>query len=98
MRSQILSLHEHGDDELLAELARRERARTAKEPPEQWCDDCVHFIPAGDLSDDDLDEYNPCAKGHKMKFHPPEDMAGVCGMEFGFYRNNCRDSKPREEA
>lgn len=81
-----MDLSVYSTDALLEELARRTRAPEAEDIV-HWCDDCNHFTPKAAADDD----YNPCAKAHRMHFHAPQDMGEAAGGYFGYYRRRCRD-------
>lgn len=75
--------------QLLEELVRRQNKATREQPPEQWCDDCVHFK----ASTTATEKYNPCQKRHAMDFYFPQDFEGPHGT-CGYYRTVCPDRKP----
>lgn len=87
----MMRLRRYSRHQLIEELARRENERGARQEPEHWCHECVHFVawfdrdpqPRGDCPDD----YNPCQKGHSMKFMAPEEI----GDDYGFYLRACKD-------
>lgn len=76
------------DEQLLEELIRRRNARTVA-TPKHWCHDCRNFVAwdevrrKGEMPDD----FNPCTKGHEMKFIVPQEI----GDEHGFYLSVCAD-------
>lgn len=81
------ALAEFSDRELRNELIAREQARKPRARPFRPCDECIHFVGftgGGDPPDD----YNPCAKRHKMSFRMPE---GYSDHDYGFYRSGCKD-------
>lgn len=82
------------DAELIEELARRTRTRD-KEREKSWCDDCANFKPWNGL-DGMPENYNPCSKGHEMKFQEPVDYSDAIG--WGFYRLVCADRTEIGEA
>lgn len=60
-------------------------------PPNVWCDDCAHFV-----TDPDADEaYNPCTKGHPMRFKSPAEYQWYYNDDWGFYRRQCQDRQER---
>lgn len=80
-------LRAYTTDELLEELARRNRRGDERREIKRWCEDCKHFTfwrKPGDPPDD----YNACGKGHTMSFRVPESYHGDDG---GFYRRVCAD-------
>lgn len=85
------TLRSFSDDDLIEELARRRNDRS-KRKPERWCQDCARFVPWGIDNKMPMPEnYNPCSKGHAMKFHTPESLDD----EFGYFVHICAD---REDA
>ena len=78
-------------DELLAEIVRRRNARIARRPIVN-CETCQNFKPHENADD----KYNPCSKGHEMKFRHPEADDGPANSndDWGFYRNCCPDRVP----
>ena len=76
------------DDWLLEEIIRRRNNETAAKP-EHWCHDCDHFKAWNELprAGECPKDFNPCTKGHGMKFIVPVDY----GDEHGFYRRVCAD-------
>lgn len=84
-------LQAFSDEALMDELSRREHARHLDEQAMRiWCDDCVHFEVWDKKGRAHLpipDHFNPCTKGHKMKFQSPQEI----GDDYGFYRLACRD-------
>lgn len=86
------ALREYTTAQLIEELARRAHARNT-EKPEHWCHDCAHFLTWADGKTPNKpcpDDYNPCTKGHVMRFVEPEDL----GDEYGFYLRVCADRNP----
>ena len=75
-------------EQLIEELARRANAEPV-ERPEHWCHDCLHFVAwnerprTGEMPED----FNPCTKGHTMRFIAPKDY----GDEYGHYLRVCAD-------
>ena len=90
-------LRDYTENQLLEELARRANARGTKKP-DHWCHDCAHFVAWFDRvpapRKDCPEDYNPCAKGHAMKFIVPEEI----GDEYGFYRSVCADRDAKANA
>lgn len=81
-----MSLEEYSSQELKEELARR---MLGDRPPpiRKWCDECTHFVAWKEDSEPPAD-FNPCSKGHKMRFRvptPPMDD------QWGFYKPGCKD-------
>lgn len=76
------------DDQLIEELARRRNERTVA-TPEHWCHDCRNFVAWADAPRKGPmpDDYNPCAKGHRMQFVVPMEIDD----EYGYYRRVCAD-------
>lgn len=59
-----------------------------------WCDDCAHFMPyAGD--GDVPSRYNPCDRGHRMRFVMPTAWGGP--DNFGYVRPTCPDRARRDD-
>ena len=90
MPGNPMRLRQFSRHQLIEELARRaNEAPTAK--PERWCHDCTHFVAWLDQDPpkrrDMPDGYNPCTKGHTMRFMAPEEIDD----EYGFYRPVCTD-------
>ena len=79
-------------DKLMEELVRRRNARRAREEsqkPIENCDECANFrvwSKRGECPDD----YNPCGKGHKMRFRMPRDE-NPHDPDYGYYRIVCAD-------
>lgn len=89
----IIQLREFSTDQLIEELARRRNA-SAVNKPREWCEDCAHFRPwiEGDTPEAPTPaDYNPCRKGHVMRFRAPEEI----DEEYGFYRTVCPDRTAR---
>lgn len=87
-RDPIL-LRDYSTPQLIEELARRANERSVKRPP-IWCHDCAHYLcwldgatPSRRMPDD----YNPCQKGHEMRFWVPEEIDG----EYGHFLPVCAD-------
>lgn len=82
-------------EQLVEELARRLNENGRREaPPEQWCDDCVHFQ-HGTGRVVDRKNYNPCKKRHQMQFYVPQPWdSPEC---FGYYVEVCADREARPE-
>lgn len=80
-------LSSYSDDELIEELARRRNARQQVLPEDvhHWCDDCGNFVAWTNQREEVPVNYNPCKKGHSMKFICPgiDDDPHV---DYGFYR------------
>lgn len=85
-----LRLRRYSTNQLIEELARRANGQTTKKP-EAWCDDCTHFVAWLDRdpmpSLECPESYNPCTKGHAMRFIAPEEMDD----EYGFFLPVCAD-------
>ena len=85
-----MRLRRYTTNQLIEELARRANGKTT-ERPEHWCHECSHFVawldrvpaPRKDCPDD----YNPCQKGHAMRFIAPDEIDD----EYGFYLPVCAD-------
>jgi hypothetical protein len=78
--------------QLVEELAKRLNKNGGREePPERWCDDCVHFRPMANPPH----YHNPCDKGHQMEFYVPQDGDGP--ETFGYFREVCVDRGDRPE-
>lgn len=83
-------LRKFSTDALLEEMIRRANNQPIKKP-EDWCHDCMHFeawldkVPSPRA--DCQETYNPCTKGHTMRFMVPEEL----DEEHGFYRRVCAD-------
>jgi len=91
MPDDLTRLRRYSRNQLIEELARRANERDTRKTPEHWCHDCSHFVawceqvPAP--RKDCPDEYNPCTKGHAMRFMAPEEIDD----EYGFYLAVCAD-------
>jgi len=87
-------LRRYSTNQLIEELARRANGKVTKKP-ESWCHECSHFIAWLDVvptpRKDCPENYNPCTKGHKMRFMAPEEIDD----EYGFYLNVCADRDSR---
>lgn len=85
-----MRLRRYATNQLIEELARRANAVPTKKPG-HWCHDCTHFLAWHDKTPvprmDCPDDYNPCTKGHAMKFMAPEEVDD----EYGFYLPVCAD-------
>ncbi len=81
-------------DELWEELTRRRRDGDDREPEEKpRCDECGHhryWTKPGDPPS----SWNPCSKGHALKFEGPNDWDGPHQEYVGFYRTPCEDRIP----
>jgi hypothetical protein len=95
-----LKLRNFSTDQLIEELARRANARGTRKP-KLWCHDCANFVAWCDrkpgprksvkpIEDGCPEDYNPCTKGHEMKFVVPE----MIDDEYGLYLPVCADRKP----
>lgn len=85
-----MRLRRYSTNQLIEELARRANgARTEK--PQHWCHDCTHYVVWNDKVPAPRkgcpDDYNPCTKGHEMRFMAPEEYDD----EYGFYLPVCAD-------
>lgn len=94
-------LRNYSDAKLLEELARRCNHKQEKAPVARWCHDCMHFKTWDDRNATKPmpENYNPCAKKHKMYFRMPQDYPDASD-ESGFYRPVCKDRvnpEPREQ-
>lgn len=85
------------NEQLLEELSRRQRIRDERDERAafQPCDECANFVNWTKASDPP-DNYNPCSKGHVMKFRMPEGGDPRPG-EWGFYRRVCADRETPAE-
>jgi len=83
-------LYSYSTQQLIEELARRANAVPTKKP-RHWCHDCRHFVAWCDKKPapriDCPDDYNPCTKGHEMKFMAPDGYDD----DYGFYLPVCSD-------
>ncbi|WP_089415350.1 hypothetical protein [Vitreoscilla filiformis] len=90
MSGDAWNLREYSTQQLIEELARRANEQPTNKP-EHWCHECTHFVTWYDQHPmprkECPDTYNPCTKGHAMKFLPPEDYDD----EYGFYLPVCVD-------
>lgn len=93
--SDPLKLRAYSTNQLVEELARRANGCETK-APEHWCHDCTHFVSWNDQDPPPRrnmpDTYNPCTKGHKMRFMAPEEIDD----EYGFYLPVCADRDMRD--
>lgn len=85
-----MRLRRYSTNQLIEELARRANG-VPTQKPEHWCHDCTHFVAWCDKvpapRKDCPENYNPCTKGHAMRFMVPEEY----GDEYGFYLQVCAD-------
>ena len=92
-----MKLRRYSREQLIEELARRANEQPTAQPA-QWCDDCTHFVAWNDRVPpprrDCPEDYNPCQKGHAMRFQAPEEI----GEEYGFYLPVCADRDMRDTA
>lgn len=83
-------LYSYSTQQLIEELARRANAVPTKKP-RHWCHDCKNFVAWCDKKPppriDCPDDYNPCTKGHEMKFMVPQGYDD----DYGFYLPVCSD-------
>lgn len=81
------------EEELLEELVRRKNRRGDQraKAANRWCDDCENFI-FWEKACDPPDDYNPCSRGHEMKFCTPDSP----NDDYGFYRIVCSDRVARK--
>lgn len=90
MAADPMRLRQYTRSQLIEELARRANAQDTRRP-KRWCHDCAHYATWGDLhpklEHECPDDYNPCMKGHAMKFCVPEEYDD----EYGFYLHVCAD-------
>lgn len=87
-----MSLDRYTDQELMDELLNRRLDREEGEEGRVYCDDCKHFkcwTKRGEVPED----YNPCSKGHTMRFHMPEGWEDPHGG--GYFRRVCSDRADR---
>lgn len=85
----IIKLRAFSTDQLIEELARRRNER-GQQTPRDWCENCTHFIPwiEGDTPEAVMPtDYNPCEKGHAMRFQAPDAIDD----EYGYYLAICAD-------
>ncbi len=75
------------DAELIYELLRRFVGKPA-EPPEEWCEDCIHFK-VWTKAKDPPNDYNPCGRRHATEFWMPVGMDPHAPG--GFFRKHCTD-------
>lgn len=89
-----MRLRRYSTSQLIEELARRANCVTTQKP-RHWCHDCNNFVAWCDKvpapRKECLENYNPCTKGHAMRFMVPEEYDD----EYGFYLPVCAD---REQA
>lgn len=85
-------LSDFSEDELIEELARRRNAKPDVLPEDvcHWCHDCGNFIPWTNQRKKIPEDYNPCKKGHEMRFVVP-DINGDPHADHGFFRLVCAD-------
>ena len=83
-------LRRFNTSQLIEELARRHNENPVVKP-DHWCHDCAHYVAWNDKprKGECPDSFNPCTKGHTMKFIAPQDF----GDEYGFYLRVCADRK-----
>ncbi len=89
--SRGIPIHLATAAQLLEELAKRMRDGSQPEPPEQWCDDCVHFRYSATVSK----AWNPCAKKHAMQFYVPQPHDSP--ETYGYYVEVCADREMRPD-
>ncbi|MGL4231009.1 MAG: hypothetical protein ACRCWJ_06540 [Casimicrobium sp.] len=79
------ALREASEDQLVEALKvhRRESDDTR---PKFYCEECTNFKPDAILAARKT-TFNPCAKGHPMRFRQPQGY----NDDYGFYRNTCSD-------
>lgn len=90
-----MKLRDYTTAQLIEELARRANGRATK-LPEHWCHACAHFLTWVDGKTPHKpcpDDYNPCTKGHAMRFITPEEI----GDEYGFHLPVCVDRQMTTE-
>lgn len=78
---------------LRAELARRQNGKIVRARDFKPCDECSHFKPA---PEDAPKDYNPCQKGHAMKFRMPQSDS-YRDDDWGFYLPRCKDREAAPE-
>lgn len=85
-----MRLRRYSTNQLIEELARRANGVTT-DKPQHWCHDCSRYVAWNDKvpapRKDCPDNYNPCTKGHAMRFMAPEEYDD----EYGFYLQVCAD-------
>lgn len=85
-----MKLRGYTTNQLIEELARRANGRETREP-EHWCHDCAHYLAWNDKvpapREECPEDYNPCTRGHAMRFMAPEEI----NDEYGFYLPVCAD-------
>lgn len=86
-----MSLSDYTDEDLLEELAGRERRRRERAPIKP-CDECRNFKAWDTAAGTPLDDYNPCQKEHRMSFKEPDSPTTY---DWGFYRRVCADRAMR---
>lgn len=84
-----MGLSDYTDEDLIEELAGRERKRRERAPIKN-CDECGNFKPWA-VPRDPPDDYNPCQMGHRMSFKEPDSPTT---LDWGFYRRVCGDRRP----
>lgn len=79
-------------EELEAELVRRARGqwKTRPDQPIPHCDECDNFIPYT-AGEEVPANFNPCSKGHSMRFKVPHSMGDAHSGNWGFYLPGCKD-------
>ncbi len=96
MYQDPMKLRDYTTAQLIEELARRANGCATKKP-EHWCHDCTHFLTWLDGKEPNKpcpDDYNPCLKGHVMRFLAPEGFDD----EYGFYLRVCPDRDLKRSA
>lgn len=84
-------LKRFSDEQLLEEMVRRQRVRDERNErlAFQPCDECKNFV-FWRADGDPPDDYQPCSKGHQMKFRMPSGH-NPYQEDWGFYRRICAD-------
>jgi hypothetical protein len=74
------------DEQLLEEIVRRQRVRSERDERVAFvaCEDCANFIFWKKTGDPPKD-YQPCSKGHEMKFRMPDGYNDT-PESYGHYR------------
>lgn len=95
-KETTMELRRYSTNQLIEELARRANGHST-DKPEHWCHDCKHFVAWIDANRVGHkacpEDYNPCTKGHAMKFLAPEEIDD----EYGYYLPVCADRDLMED-
>jgi hypothetical protein len=95
MKGRDTPLREATQVQLVEELARRLNENVRDEPPEFWCDNCVHFRTTTGRALELKPHWNPCAKKHQVSFYVPQPHDSP--DTFGYYVEVCPDRTPIPE-